>query len=1188
MIEKIPDMISRFPCKPEAPKSSCTDCKRSVGCVSPCLDVGGTPGLPVLVLEAPTAWEDDHGSALVCAEGMLLKTLLKGLGYAPGTYNVVYAVGCNGDLPSELEMVECRKYLRHKLEKLNPSKILSFGGNVGFALTGFGYDDKSVRKGIRWLDIHGQPIPVHLLMSERDVVANSTLVNPMKEDLRYAMSSRPSHQNYEYYSVDDAFDSDLAKKACIPSEFVAFDIESSGVQHDANYRVTCISFWPVYVSVVDGRKVYNVGKLGYTYNLDTLKPYSDWPNVLSDIKEILTSCNLVGWNSKYDAIGCVVDSAINVLPNVVSDTRIKRKLLEADADGKLATAADLVGFGGHKQEAQDVLAKIVEDLQAIKSYNKPSVRKRRLPTLNTININSVPPYMLQALMADADPKTFAYGFLPRDICDRYNALDTLTTALLEVLVRSRLDQDKQTVWDEVCAPAMHALTSMELYGIQVDTAALQSATTHIAAKLSNVEATIRAKVGDPNFNSGSPIQVRNLMTKLGLKVKKKTNSGLTSTAEMALEPFKHVPVIADILEYRRLKKLLGTYCEGLSSCVVNGRIHASFLQGGTETGRVSCFDPNLQNIPTATSSYEAKLIRDSFVAGPGRCFVEADYGQLEIRIAAWLSEDPKMIEVLSSGVDFHQRTAEMICWVWGVGPDGIDEEKRKEAKCFHPDTEVLTKSGWKKITDLEPLEEVIQATPSNNGEVELSWVVPNEVFTQKHPSGELVKLHNESIDLEVTPDHRMLGWNHGHKHYVTTPAEFNKVHYWASAGMLSDGTYADCDLIRLAVAAQADGSITPSGLLRFGFTKERKIQRLGYLLEKAGIKYNKTLCNSGITTFRIPAKDANQITELLDNKQFHWGWLGFGPEQRLAAIEELRFWDGNTPKNGTGYNYTQLNKQSTEVMQALCSITNHKASLRFDGKYSKLSVKTRNYSMGRNIATTTLPFHDDVACLSVPSSFVLVRFNGKVTVTGQTANFAVLYELPDRLGMMLANRLKCDRREGQKIADAIFGAFGRLRKWMDEQLAIGTKLGGTHTVWNGDRETEAKLVGRFRPLWKLGTSIPEELGIKDSHKRSTWNGAVQGTAGDLATGSLLLIQMALDSECPGAKIVVTIHDSITVECEESQAEQVAKILKRIMTRYKLLTSLKDDQDNTVEVPLVVDFKKGTSWGSMQKYKPALN
>ena len=1183
----LPSMINEFGVQAEAPKSRCNDCSRGHKCHTPCLTFAGTPGLPVLVLEAPTGWEDDEQKPMVAPEGLLIKSLLKGMGYPPGSYNVVYAVACNGAEVTEEHAVSCRKYLRYKLEQLQPSVILSFGSNCGFSLTGENYDEKSVRKGFRWLSINGTPTKVCLLMSETDLVANSTKVNPMKEDLRWALNTKNTHKQYKYLSVQDEYDSDEALNAAAHSHYTAFDIEASGTQHDNDYRITCIAFWPVNRLFDQASQSWYLeeAKEGYVFHLDSLKLSPDWELIRANLITILTSCDLVGWNSKYDAIGCMVDPDIAVKPNVISDTRIKRKLLEADADGTLATAAELIGLGGHKQEAEDVLHKICTDLNAIRRYYEPSIRKKKVPPLSIVSLGDVPRSQVQKLIAGVDVKTFAYGYLPQEICERYNALDTLTNALLEMHIDARLDADKRSVWDGVCKPAMLALTDMEHYGIGIDLAQLKLAEQTIAGKIATVEASIRVATGDPNFNPGSPIQVRKLMGTLGLKVKKKTLKGQIATSEMALEPFKHVAVIADILEYRRLNKLLGTYCNGLASCVVNGRIHASFLQGGTETGRVSCFNPNLQNIPTATSSFEAKLIRDAFVAGPGRCFVEADYGQLEIRIAAWLSEDPKMIEVLRSGVDFHQRTAEMICWVWGVGPDGIDEEKRKEAKCFHPDTEVLTRSGWKKITDLEPLEEVIQATPSSNGEVELSWVVPNEVFTQKHPSGELVKLHNESIDLEVTPDHRMLGWNHGHKHYVTTPAEFNKVHYWASAGMLSDGTYADCDLIRLAVAAQADGSITPSGLLRFGFTKERKIQRLGYLLEKAGIKYNKTLCNSGITTFRIPAKDANQITELLDNKQFHWGWLGFGPEQRLAAIEELRFWDGNTPKNGTGYNYTQLNKQSTEVMQALCSITNHKASLRFDGKYSKLSVKTRNYSMGRNIATTTLPFSDDVACLSVPSSFVLVRFNGKVTITGQTANFAVLYELPDRLGMMLANRLKCDRAEGQKIADAIFGAFSRLRQWMGEQLAYGQKIGGTHTYWNGLNVTPNKLVGRFRPLWKLGTSIPEELGIKDSHKRSTWNGAVQGTAGDLATASLLEIQQQLDEHCPGARVVVTIHDSITAECEESQAPMVASILKKVMTRYKLLTSLTDSNGNNIEVPLVVDFKKGNSWGSMQKYKP---
>jgi len=880
----LPSMINEFGVQAEAPKSRCNDCSRGHKCHTPCLTFAGTPGLPVLVLEAPTGWEDDENKPMVAPEGLLIKSLLKGMGYPPGSYNVVYAVACNGAEVTEEHAVSCRKYLRYKLEQLQPSVILSFGSNCGFSLTGENYDEKSVRKGFRWLSINGTPTKVCLLMSETDLVANSTKVNPMKEDLRWALNTKNTHKQYSYVSVQDEHDSDDALNAAAHSHYTAFDIEASGTQHDNDYRITCIAFWPVNRLFDQSTQSWYLeeAKEGYVFHLDTLKLSPDWESIRANLITILTSCDLVGWNSKYDAIGCMVDPDIAVKPNVISDTRIKRKLLEADADGTLATAAELIGLGGHKQEAEDVLHKICTDLSAIRRYHEPSIRKKKVPALSMVSIGEVSRSEVQKLIAGADVKTFAYGYLPKDICERYNALDTLTNALLEMHIDARLDEDKRSVWDGVCKPAMLALTDMEHYGIGIDLAQLKLAEQTIAGKIATVEASIRVATGDPNFNPGSPIQVRKLMESLGLKVKKKTLKGQIATSEVALDPFKHVAVIADILEYRRLNKLLGTYCNGLASCVVNGRIHASFLQGGTETGRVSCFNPNLQNIPTATSSFEAKLIRDAFVAGPGRCFVEADYGQLEIRIAAWLSEDPKMIEVLRSGVDFHQRTAEMICWVWGVGPDGIDEEKRKEAK---------------------------------------------------------------------------------------------------------------------------------------------------------------------------------------------------------------------------------------------------------------------------------------------------------------TANFAVLYELPDRLGMMLANRLKCDRAEGQKIADAIFGAFSRLRQWMGEQLAYGQKIGGTHTYWNGLNVTPNKLVGRFRPLWKLGTSIPEELGIKDSHKRSTWNGAVQGTAGDLATGSLFEIQQQLNEQCPGARVVVTIHDSITVECEEHQAVMVASILKKVMTRYKLLTSLTDSNGNNIEVPLVVDFKKGNSWGSMQKYKP---
>jgi uracil-DNA glycosylase family 4 len=202
----------------------------------------------VLVLAAPTSWEDDENKPLVCAEGLLLKSLLKGMGYAPGSYNVVYAVGCNGDEVVDEHVVACRKYLRYKLEQLQPSVILSFGGDCGYALTGERYDEKSVRKGFRWLGINGTPTKVCLLMSETDLVANSTKVNPMKEDLRWALNTKNMHKQYSYVSVQDEHDSDDALNAAAHSHYTAFDIEASGTQHDNDYRITCIAFWPAAIT----------------------------------------------------------------------------------------------------------------------------------------------------------------------------------------------------------------------------------------------------------------------------------------------------------------------------------------------------------------------------------------------------------------------------------------------------------------------------------------------------------------------------------------------------------------------------------------------------------------------------------------------------------------------------------------------------------------------------------------------------------------------------------------------------------------------------------------------------------------------------------------------------------------------------------------------------------------------------
>lgn len=171
------------------------------------------------------------------------------------------------------------------------------------------------------------------------------------------------------------------------------------------------------------------------------------------------------------------------------------------------------------------------------------------------------------------------------------------------------------------------------------------------------------------------------------------------------------------------------------------------------------------------------------------------------------------------------------------------------------------------------------------------------------------------------------------------------------------------------------------------------------------------------------------------------------------------------------------------------------------------------------------------------------------------------------LGFLVSKRLKVSSKRGNEIADTMFGKFKRLKAWMLEQLADSIERGGTITFWKG-------LPARFRPLWHLASYQEFLKGQHDNAKRSTWNTFVQGSAADLMTSSLWPLVLALAAEAPTAKLVLTVHDSVMVECDEADAVLVAKILRRVMLRFDL-----------GEVPLAVEIKQGRRWGSMEVMAP---
>ena len=255
----------------------------------------------------------------------------------------------------------------------------------------------------------------------------------------------------------------------------------------------------------------------------------------------------------------------------------------------------------------------------------------------------------------------------------------VTLKLKHVLEKELVENGVERLFEEIEMPLMPVLAYMERNGVRIDPEALKETSRHFTARMNQIEQEVYQLAG-MEFNIASPKQVGEvLFDRLKIVEKaKKTKTGQYVTSEEVLESLKGKhEIVGKILEHRGLKKLLGTYIDALPQLInpATGRIHTSFNQTVTATGRLSSSNPNLQNIPIRNE--DGKEIRKAFIPDEGCEFFSADYSQIELRIMAHLSEDPHMIEAFQKGQDIHAATAAKI---YKVKLEDVTREQRSKAK----------------------------------------------------------------------------------------------------------------------------------------------------------------------------------------------------------------------------------------------------------------------------------------------------------------------------------------------------------------------------------------------------------------------------------------------------------------------------------------------------------------------------
>jgi DNA polymerase-1 len=413
------------------------------------------------------------------------------------------------------------------------------------------------------------------------------------------------------------------------SDLFAFDTETTSLDYMAA-RIVGVSF-----AVEAGAAAY----VPLAHDYLGAPQQLDRDAVLQQLKPLLEDSQQakVGQNLKYDA--SVLANHGITLRGIRFDTMLESYVLDSTATRHDMDSLALKYLGQSTIHFEDIAGKGAKQL-----------------TFNQIKLEEAGPYAAE----DAD----------------------ITLRLHQVLwPQLQAEPGLAGVFDDIEVPLVPVLSRIERNGALIDAAMLGRQSAQLGERMQELELQAHELAGGP-FNLGSPKQLGEvLFEKLELPVLKKTPKGAPSTAEEVLaELALDYPLPQVILEYRSLSKLKSTYTDKLPEMIkpATGRVHTSYHQAVTATGRLSSSDPNLQNIPIRTA--EGRRIRQAFIAPPGKQIVAADYSQIELRIMAHLSADPGLLNAFRQGLDVHRATA---AEVFGMELDEVSDEQRRKAKAIN-------------------------------------------------------------------------------------------------------------------------------------------------------------------------------------------------------------------------------------------------------------------------------------------------------------------------------------------------------------------------------------------------------------------------------------------------------------------------------------------------------------------------
>ncbi len=452
-----------------------------------------------------------------------------------------------------------------------------------------------------------------------------TWLSELLEETKEKLSAH--HQQYELILTDNEFQKWISqlKKA----DIFAFDTETTHLNY-MDAKLVGVSF-----AIEPGKAAY----VPFAHDYENAPQQLTATHVLSTLKPILENQNIkkIGQNIKYD-IEVLANHNIP-LQGVAFDTMLESYALDSTSNNHNLDALALKYLGWRTITYEDIAGSGQHAL----NFNQIDLQK----------------------------------------AGTYAAEDADVTLRLHHVLWPRIEKETglKYIVEKIEMPLVPVLARMECHGVLIDPIKLEKQGEELQARLIQLEKEAYLLAGE-EFNLNSPKQLQEILfQKLNLPILQKTPKGQASTADPILQELAlefELPNI--IIEYRQLSKLMSTYTRRLITQInpSTGRIHTSYNQTGTATGRLSSSEPNLQNIPIRTA--EGRRIRQAFIAATGNKIISADYSQIELRLMAHISEDPHLLQAFSQNLDIHRTTA---AEVHGIALDQVTPDMRRAAKAIN-------------------------------------------------------------------------------------------------------------------------------------------------------------------------------------------------------------------------------------------------------------------------------------------------------------------------------------------------------------------------------------------------------------------------------------------------------------------------------------------------------------------------